>query len=245
MSPASAAGLTLSTISSRVFMRRVPEWAQKSPRLRAWAFACLAALFGLRGQGRVWQLDFGPGRGRFAGGRSGVGCSGCGGLAGQAVGAGEAALRGLDGVPGVVLEFERQLVLREGGVAVAVHVIDAAEIDVRPGDEAWIFGDGDGFLEVLDGIGDIAVHKAGAGEHVPGAVRRGRAIGKRLIGDGGGGMGMILRQERFGVVESIGRGERVLDHLGCWLRVEVQVQALDEADFRGHIHAVDHGADAL
>src|SRR5579875_1470306 len=66
-------------------------------------------LFRLRGQGWIGQLDFGFGRGWFAR---------------QTVRLGEAILRGLNGVLRAILEFKRELVLCEGGVAISIHIVN-------------------------------------------------------------------------------------------------------------------------
>ena len=68
-----------------------------------------------------------------------------------------------------VADGEGGLVFGEGLLTFGVDVVEAAQVDVRPGEHAGVFRGVEGGLEVADGRAGLTLHEIDAGEDVVGA----------------------------------------------------------------------------
>ena len=120
----------------------------------------------------------------------------------------DTALGRQTGVLLAVANGKRELVFRDGLAALAIQIKHAAEIDVRPGEEALILAGGQGLVEVVEGLVGMAGHERYTRQDEVGACAGGngvqivRGVRERLICERGGALNDAGSKLRFGQVEA-------------------------------------------
>ena len=137
-----------------------------------------------------------------------------------------------------VADGESSLVLGDGFLAVGQDVVEAAEVDVRPGEGAGFLRGVEDGLEVPDGGPGLTLHQVDAGEDVVGLGVVAVGIGEDLVGDVGGTGEISLEDLHLSELEA---GE-----LGCGAAQNVVAAVGQEGDLlvlvalAVDVHAVDH-----
>ena len=93
--------------------------------------------------------------------------------------------RGGLGVRLAISHGERGLVFGERFFALGSHIVEEAQVDVRPGERAGVFGGAESGLKVSNGGSRLALHKIDASENVVGVGMVRARIGESCVSEVG------------------------------------------------------------
>jgi len=149
------------------------------------------------------------------------------------------------GVGLAVADGQGGVILGQRLRAVGENVIEPAQVDVRPGERARVFGEFERLLKVLDGVVGAALHQVEAGHDVMSLGVIAVGIVKRRFGKRGGAVEVSLEQLHLGQIKPLKLSRCPGDDLALVGAPRQEGDLLVPVALTLDIHAVDHLGDVF